>query len=179
MVGSSSDQNSFVHDTEEKRWLHDRTKEEHRKRLGVHRKTFRHRSPGHDLLWTGSNLQDSSFLVTARYRFRERCGRAFDVHVDHSERQRWQTTKLSTLTFPQILWNHVFIKPFIGRSTMTNPPRKRCKSKARLLPPSSRISALARSAVLSWSTASKFARQKKDTGIASSLRPEMKANSRE
>ena len=67
-VGRSSDQNSFVHDTEEKRWLHDRTKEEHRKRLGVHRKTFRHRSPGHDLLWTGSNPQDSSFLVTARYR---------------------------------------------------------------------------------------------------------------
>ena len=29
-VGSWSDQSSFVHDTEEKRWLHDRMKEEHR-----------------------------------------------------------------------------------------------------------------------------------------------------
>ena len=34
-------------------------------RLDVHRKAFRHRSPGHDLLWTGSNPQDSSSLVTA------------------------------------------------------------------------------------------------------------------
>ena len=104
-VGNSSDQSSFVHDTEEKRWLHDRTKEEHRKHLGFHRRTFRHRSPGHDL-WTG--LQPPRLLFPcpcARYRFRQRCERAFDVQVDHSERQRWQTTKLSTLTFPQILWN--------------------------------------------------------------------------
>ena len=33
--------------------------------------------------------------------------------------------------------------------------------------------------LLSWSTAWKFAWQKKDTGMVSSLRPEMKANSRE
>ena len=66
-LGSSSDQSSLVHvhDTEEKRWLHDRTKEEHRKRLGVHRRTFRHRSP--DMIsGEDSNPQDSSFLVPAQ-----------------------------------------------------------------------------------------------------------------
>ena len=36
-----------------------------KKRLGVHRTTFRHRSWGHDLLRTLSNRQDNSFLVPA------------------------------------------------------------------------------------------------------------------
>ena len=36
-----------------------------KKRLGVHRTTFRHRGWGHDLLRTLSNRQDNSFLVPA------------------------------------------------------------------------------------------------------------------
>ena len=132
--------------------------------------------------WSSLNRIQPSRLFfpchCAQYRFRQRCGRAFDVHVDHSERQRWQTTKLSTLTFPQILWNHVFIKPFIGRSTMTNPPRKRCKSRPgyfHQVPGS----VLWRALLFCLDRLRRSSHDRKRIQIASSLRPEMKANSRE
>ena len=123
---------------EEKRWLLDCTKEEYRKRPGVHRTTFRHRSRGHDLLWPWSNPQDNSFLVPVN-------GTASSNGVE--ERLTYTSTTANDkagrppsyqhrdwLTFPQIICNQVFIQPFIGRSTNTNPPCKRCKS--RLLPAS-------------------------------------------